>query len=54
MFSRSGQVDLYLGIFTLDYKAQFVLCNTLLVISLGLLFMLSVLYKFMLQETKYK
>lgn len=32
---QSGQVDLYLGTFTLDCKAQFVLCNTVLVISLG-------------------
>lgn len=36
LHSRSGQIDLYLGIFTLDCKAQFVLCTTLPVISLGL------------------
>lgn len=50
----SGQVDLYLGIFILDCKAQSILCTVPPVISLELLFTPGSLYKCVLQETKYE
>lgn len=49
-FCSSGQVDLYLGIFILDCKAQFTLCTIPTIISLALLFMLGSPYKVILQE----